>query len=134
MLAASLQADLSTGKAGKADKADLSASRTKYGNVRTEVDGRWFASKLEADRWRELLLLHRAGRISEPVCQPVFEIAINGTVVCRYIADFEYRDENGNTVIEDCKSTPTKTPVYRLKKRLMQACHGIEITEIGGQT
>jgi len=33
-------------------------------------------------------------------------------------------------VVEDVKSEPTKTPIYRLKKKLLLACYGIQITEI----
>jgi hypothetical protein len=37
---------------------------------------------------------------------------------------------NGRRVVEDCKSKPTMTPVYRLKKKLVAALHGIEIHEV----
>jgi hypothetical protein len=36
--------------------------------------------------------------------------------------------ENGVTVVEDVKGV--KTPIYRLKKKLVKATHGIEITEV----
>lgn len=124
-------------KAGKADKdfpafpaSGDDAKRNKFGNVPTTLDGRRFDSRLEADRYAELKILQRAGRISELICQPEFPIAINGHVICKYIADFEYTDENGRRIIEDCKSKPTMTPLYRLKKRLMSVVLGLDITEV----
>jgi hypothetical protein len=47
---------------------------------------------------------------------------------CKYIADFVYRDRDGNRVVEDCKGF--RTPVYKLKKKLMLHVHGIRIVEV----
>jgi hypothetical protein len=59
-----------------------------------------------------------------------FPIRVNGVVVCRYVADFVYI-ENGAQIVEDVKSAHTKTlAVYRLKKKLMAAVYGCEITEV----
>lgn len=49
--------------------------------------------------------------------------------IAKYVADFVYADKNGNEVVEDVKGRPTA--VYRMKKRLMVACHNIEIVEPG---
>lgn len=106
------------------------AKPSKYGNKRVHLDGQWFDSKAEADRYGQLKVLQRIGRISELICQPEFPIAVNGHVICRYIADFQYTDDEGRQIIEDVKSKPTKTPVYRLKKKLMLAVLGITITEV----
>jgi len=38
--------------------------------------------------------------------------------------------EDGKMVVEDTKSPATKTPVYRLKKRLLAEQRGIVIKEI----
>lgn len=101
---------------------------TKYRAVKTEVDGIIFASKKEANRYCELKLLERAGEISNLKLQPEYLIIVNGQEVCKYKADFSYRDEKTVTqVVEDTKGF--KTPVYRLKKKLMKACYGIEIFE-----
>lgn len=105
------------------------AMTSKYGNVKIHLDGMTFASKAEADRYCDLRMLALAGRVTELVCQPVFPLMINGHTVCRYIADFQYIDEDGNKIIEDVKSKPTKTPIYRLKKKLMLAILGLSITE-----
>lgn len=105
--------------------------RSKYGNVVTELDGRKFDSKAEAARYADLKLLHRAGRITELICQPEYPITVNGITVARYIADFEYRDIEGKLVIEDVKSPVTaKNPCYRLKRKLVEVIHQITITEV----
>jgi dsDNA-binding SOS-regulon protein len=65
---------------------------SKYGAVRTEVDGISFASKKEARRYSELKLLERAGEIADLQLQPRFPLTVNGVRVCTYVADFQYRD------------------------------------------
>ncbi len=99
----------------------------KYSAVKTEIDGIVFASKKEARRYQELKLLQKAKKIHMLELQPKFPIVINKVKVCTYIADFEYM-ENGFRIIEDVKGM--KTPVYRLKKKLVQAVYGIEVKEI----
>jgi len=103
-------------------------SRNKYHAIPTEVDGIKFASRAEARRYGDLSLLLNAGLISELVCHPKFEIKINGMHVCYYVADFQYL-EGGELVVEDVKSAATVTKLYRLKKKLMKACHGISVRE-----
>lgn len=118
--------------------AERVAVPLKYRNVKTVVDGITFDSKKEANRWCELKLLEKAGEISGLKLQPEFPITINGQKVCKYIADFEYVDSELDlspvalrTVIEDVKSPATrKNSTYRLKKKLVEAVYGIEITEV----
>jgi hypothetical protein len=55
-----------------------------------------------------------------------FRLIVGGVLVCRYRADFVYV-ESGARVVEDVKGF--RTVVYKLKRRLMLACHGIEIKE-----
>jgi hypothetical protein len=100
---------------------------SKYGNVQTVVDAMTFDSKAEARRYGELKLLEQAGVIRDLVCQPKYPIVVNGKKICDYIGDFSYLDGKG-LVLEDVKGM--KTPAYRLKKKLVLACYGIEITEV----
>lgn len=102
--------------------------RSKYGNRKTEVDGIRFDSSAEAKRYGELKLLEAQGAIVELQLQPRFPLMVNGEKVGTYSADFQYRDSNGRLVVEDVKGMPTT--VYRLKKRLMKAVHGIDIQEV----
>lgn len=100
----------------------------KYSNQKTRVDGRVFASKREAKRYGELHLLQRAGEVLNLECQPVIDCKVNGAHVCNYIADFRYLKPGGEVVYEDAKGY--KTDVYRLKRKLVKACTGIEIVEV----
>ena len=101
---------------------------SKYHARRTEVDGITFASKKEAQRYAELKLLQRSGQIRMLNMQVPFiliEKSKYGRAI-KYIADFVYV-ENNQTIVEDTKGF--KTPVYRLKKRLLAEIYGIEIKE-----
>lgn len=103
--------------------------RNKFGAIRTEIDGIKFHSKKEAARYEVLRDLYSSGLISELRLQVSHTLTVNGMKICRYISDFEYT-ENGVRIIEDVKSPRTlKEPTYRLKKKLMQACLGLEIRE-----
>lgn len=107
--------------------------RSKYGAVKTTVDGIVFHSAKEARRYQELKLLVRAGEISDLALQPKYPICIEGEhgfepAIAHYVADFQYYTREGELVVEDVKGV--RTPVYRLKKKLVEAMHGIRITEI----
>lgn len=102
----------------------------KYKNVKTEFKGKFFDSKKECLRYTELLILEKYGKIKDLQCQVPFQIVVNGHKICRYLADFVYL-QDGKQVAEDVKSAYTaKLPVYRLKKKLMKACLGIDIMEV----
>lgn len=94
--------------------------RNKYGNVKTEFDGILFDSKREAERYVDLILLLRGGAISDLELQPNFKLEVAGKKVCSYRADFRYT-ENGAVIVEDVKGM--KTPVYKLKVKLLKALH-----------
>lgn len=101
--------------------------RSKYGAVRTTVDGITFASKKEAARYCQLSLMQQAGYIRDLELQPRFQIVVKGKSCGEYRADFRYV-QTGDVVVEDVKGM--KTPVYRLKKRLVEALYGVKITEV----
>ena len=107
---------------------------TKYRNKKTVVNGISFDSRKEAKRYQELLLLERAGAITDLKMQVKYVLIpsqrVNGKVVereCAYKADFVYR-ENGETVVEDTKGFRTKD--YIIKRKLMLHVHGIRIKEV----
>lgn len=102
----------------------------KYNNKRTEVDGVMFHSKREATRYQELKLLQASGEIQDLILQPSFELRVEGgKVVGKYFADFKYKI-GMRVVIEDVKSSATKTPVYRLKKKIVESVYNIKIVEV----
>ena len=43
---------------------------------------------------------------------------VNGKKIGYYVADFQYL-VNGKTVVEDVKSPATKTPLYKLKIKIL---------------
>jgi hypothetical protein len=100
----------------------------KYSNVPTTVDGKTFHSKLEAERYQELRILAKAGKIRNLQCQVKFSLDVDGVHITNYIADFTYHTENGAFVVEDTKGVITD--VYKLKERLMAACHGIKVERV----
>ena len=111
------------------------AKPSKYRAKPTVVDGIRFDSKRESERYVELKLMQKAGEIQDLRLQPRFQLLIktlDGPVVCvgTYVADFAYEKLTGafRTVVEDVKGV--LTPVYRLKKKLVQALYGIEIREV----
>jgi hypothetical protein len=102
---------------------------SKYKNVPTVVDGIRFASKREATAYETLRLLERAGRLSELRRQVVYCLMVNGALAAKYVADFVYKDAvTGLPVVCDAKGY--RTDVYKLKKRLMKLCLGIEVVEL----
>jgi len=117
------------------------APANKYHAEPVHVDGVRFASKREAARYLELKLMSKAGLIAELECQPVFplhvmelyrsQLPIRIATVGKFTGDFRYVDlQTGEIVVEDVKSSVTKTEAYRLRKRIAECIHGIHIREL----
>jgi uncharacterized protein YukJ len=101
---------------------------SKYNAVLSYSDGIRFASKKEMYRYNELQLLVKAGEIGDLKLQVKYPLVVNGIKICDYFCDFQYLDyRTMKTITEDAKGV--KTPVYRLKCKLMKACRGIDILE-----
>jgi branched-subunit amino acid transport protein len=106
----------------------------KYRNRKVARDGLSFDSQREADRWAELILLERAGEITDLRRQVPFVLAqavrLGKRVkpALRYVADAVYTTADGRVVVEDAKGV--RTAVYRIKQHLMATVHGIEIVEV----
>jgi hypothetical protein len=118
----------------------------KYGANKFVIDGIEFDSKREARRYSELLVLLKAGEISDLQCQVKYvlipaqrEPDIIGPKGGRkpgkllekevaYIADFVYKDKDGNTIVEDTKGFRTKD--YVIKRKLALYLLGIRIREV----
>jgi uncharacterized protein YegP (UPF0339 family) len=104
-------------------------TKSKYGNVRTTVDGQTFASKREAARYQALRVYLNAGLIADLETQVVYRFEVNGVKVGRYSADFRYRNTvTGETVVEDSKGYRPRD--WSRTKKLMRACHGIDVQEV----
>lgn len=125
--------------------------KERYYHIRTATsDGAIHDSRKEAERWCELTLLERAGKISNLQRQVPFELlpaqyesferygkngkrlkdgkrCIEKSVV--YIADFVY-NEGGKKVVEDVKSAATKKKEsYILKRKMLLWVYGIKLRE-----
>ena len=116
---------------GKGESAErknaVQATGSKYGNCKTELDGRKFDSRHEAEVYRQLSLAARAGEYCAVLCQVPFYLP--GGV--KYIADFVTLELDGYFTVWDAKSSATaRDKVYRLKKRQMRECLHIEIREV----
>ena len=124
--------------------------QNKYGNKKVVRNGMTFDSVHEYERYCELVLLEKAGLITELETQKPFTLipaqyetyerygkngkrlkdgkrCVERSVV--YVADFVYK-ENGKTVVEDTKSDATKTKDFVIKRKLMLWVHNIRIKEI----
>lgn len=101
----------------------------KYKNVKVNYNGLTFDSKREFKRFLELKELLEQRLISELETQVKFEIIpkTGKEQACNYIADFMYKDNEKNLVVEDSKGK--KTANYIIKRKLMNLVYGIEIKE-----
>lgn len=109
-------------------------SRNKYNAKKTTVYGITFDSKREAARYLELHALLRGGEITDLKRQVPFELIPPQKVHGKpwrgitYIADFTYKNADGEYVVEDVKGV--RTEIYRMKKKMMWYFNKIEVKEI----
>ena len=105
------------------------AKGNKYRNRRVTIDGLKFDSVKEGKRWKQLATLERAGVISSLKRQVRIPLIVNDVLVCTYVADFTYLDENGRKIYEDSKGFVTRE--FRTKAKLFSALHpGFQITTV----
>lgn len=120
--------------------------KNKYGNRKIDIGGVTFDSKREAKRYSELLVLLKAGEISDLQMQVKYTLIPSqrepdtigprggvkpGKLIeheVSYIADFVYKDKAGNTIVEDTKGFRTKE--YIIKRKLALYLLGIRIREV----
>lgn len=105
--------------------------RSKYRNIREEVDGIKFASKAEASRYRVLKLLQNGNAIRGLKLHTRYDFHVNGMKVGHYTDDFSYEnwtpggDGCWRPVVEDVKGAHVRDLSIRLK--LMKALFGIDV-------
>ena len=124
---------------------------SKYHNRKVTVDGITFDSVKEANRYKELKVLERAGQIHDLQLQVKFKLIPaqrewtdettksgkpkKGNVIeheVSYIADFTYRNRYGLLVVEDVKGyrKGTAYDLFVVKRKLMLWIHGIRVKEV----
>lgn len=108
-------------------KLKLKQRRNKFNATRTIVDSIVFHSAAEANRYKILKILEKSGHIQGLRLQVPCKFYMNAKQIFVYYADFVYLKDN-KEVYEDVKGM--RTPLYRLKKKLIEAQWGIIITEI----
>ena len=103
----------------------------KYKNKKVQIDMYVFDSIAESRRYKELVLLERAGKITELQLQPKFllqeSFRKNGKTYRKieYIADFQY-EENGKIIVEDVKGKETEA--FKIKRKLFEKRYmGLEL-------
>lgn len=95
--------------------------RHKFRARATEADGIRFSSKLEADYYRHLRLLERAGEVIFFRRQTPFYLP-GGT---RLVVDYEVFWADGTVTFEDTKGV--ETDAFKIKKREVEAAYPVEI-------
>ena len=113
-----------------------SQGKTKYGSRKDTRGELRFDSQKEARRYDELMVMLRAGIISDLRLQPQFTLQESYVTetgerirAIRYTADFSYKF-GGKLVVEDVKSKPTRTKEYLRNRKFMRSKFGIEIQEV----
>lgn len=106
----------------------IKQGRNKFNARKTLVDGILFHSAAEAARYKTLKILEISGHIRKLKLQVPLVFTIKEQVIFTYYADFTYLTEADEFIIEDVKGM--RTPVYKLKKKLIEARFGIKINEV----
>lgn len=103
----------------------------KFNARKHDLDGHRFDSGHECRRYVHLKHLQTIGEIRDLEVHPKYEFAVNGQKVGTMKPDFRYVVvKTGTTIVEDAKSGPTRTEAYQLRKKLLKACHGIDLVEV----
>ena len=111
---------------------------SKYHSAPAERGELRFDSQKEARRYDELMVMLRAGIISDLRLQPQFTLQESYVTetgerirAIRYTADFSYiREVSGEKIVEDVKSGPTRTKEYLRNRKFMRSMYGIDVREV----
>lgn len=115
-----------TREQGQSILAQKKKPANKYNAKRVLLDGICFDSKAEANDYAALKLREKAGEVTDIELQRWYDLIVNGVLVARYRADFVFFDRLCCARrIVDTKGVVTRD--FRMKQKLMKACHGLEI-------
>jgi hypothetical protein len=103
-------------------------TRNKFRAKSQRIDGIYFPSTGEANRYLELKLQEKAGVITELKIHPRYPIVINGIKVCSVVLDFEYFLGKTRTY-EDWKGYYTAES--KLRHKLLEAAYMIKVLITG---
>lgn len=88
-------------------------------STRTDYNGMWFQSKLEANYAKQLDFRIKAGEVKEWKRQYKIEIKVNGIKICNYFIDFMVTMKDGSIQMVEIKGMEQE--VWRLKWKLCMA-------------
>jgi hypothetical protein len=108
----------------KLDKCDTAKTKSKYGAIKTEIDGIKFDSKKESDYYLDLKLRLTAGDIKGFCRQAQFILAPG----LSYKADFIVFNNDNTAEIIDVKGYITE--VYDVKRKVFNDKFNLEIKEV----
>jgi len=105
----------------------------KFGAIKTSYKNEIYDSKAESRMALHLDLLKNARDPKERVLkwerQIPFDLVVNGEKICKYICDFrvEYADKRVEFLDVKGYKKGSAYSVFRIKQKLMLACHGITV-------
>lgn len=108
--------------------------KSKYNNKKITIDGIKFDSIKEGKRYQQLKQLEKDGKIKDLRLQVKFELqppinlGYKKIRAINYVADFTYRDNMENLIVEDVKGM--KTSIYKMKAKMFAYKYGFEISEV----
>jgi len=102
------------------------ARKNKYGAIKVKVNGNVCDSKLEARHYQKLLILEKAGEITNLKFHPRYHIVILNKKVCTVVLDFEYYD---NTTLKThfIDSKGVYTSESKLRHKLLEITQDINV-------
>jgi len=110
---------------------------------RTARDGTVFDSKAELNRYEDLKLWQLSGDIRNLKRQVEYKLVVNGVLIGKYTADFDYEKKHGVRgleyvthdnwieVTEDVKGAMTRAAALRIK--LFEALYGRKVNIVRGK-
>ena len=97
----------------------------------------YFPSKRQAERWVHLLMQESYGLITNLCYEVPYRFEENGILIFTYKADATFTDvKTGEEIVEDVKASKNPKsldPVFKMKKKLIEARFGIEIKIVTGR-
>lgn len=105
----------------KGEKSDAKESKQARLNVakRTEYNGLWYQSKLEANYAMQLDFRIRAGEVKKWKRQVKIELKVNGVKICNYYIDFKVTMADGSTQYVEVKGLEME--LWKMKWKLCMA-------------
>lgn len=103
----------------KPTKENKDPNNARIKSTRTDYNGMWFQSKLEANYAKQLDWRIKAGEVKEWKRQHKIDIKVNGVHICNYYIDFVVTLKDGSQQFIEVKGMEQE--IWRLKWKLCMA-------------